>query len=241
MVVFQILLLTPISFPYKADTSFQRYEVRHTNRLFYDINGNLRQNDSGFALFPQDRRIRAIKKFVNLKDSLDVQMECENDAICGMPVYGTGKTDNTYFIPGPQAVIHSNVLTVSSTKKSILKNNRVKFDIQIEGPDRVFGAIKVNKRCRLMQWSMEPPVESIPITQSYMFSFFYGQSKQKFTLSLEFETSEAFEEQIFTLSLVAHHVHERDWFTQDFQDFLDTFPDWVYPRAWVSQYYRRDF
>lgn len=241
MLIFEILLLTPLAFPYKPETSFQRYDVRHTSRQFYELDGSLRLNDSGFAIFPQDRRIRSIKKFINLKESLDVEAECELDSICGMPVYGTGKPVNTYFIPGPPPIIHSNILNVTLMNKLNLDENRIRFDIEIEGPDRIFGVLKVRNGSRLTKWSMEPPVETIQNKSSYNFSFMYGGDKKKFNISFEFERSEASEDSTFTLSVVSHYVHETDWFTNDFEDFLRKFPDWVYPSAWVSQYYRRDF
>ncbi|KAL5273661.1 hypothetical protein ACFFRR_000425 [Megaselia abdita] len=242
--VFFLLSFSPAGFPFKADTSFERYYVRHTNRMFYAVNGTLLKNDSGFTIITEDRR-NYLESYLNLKEeSVDLDVECETDNLCGL--LDVDDSQDNYFIRGPQAEIYSDYLNVTLTNRKIIDENHLRYEVEIEGPDHILGAISVYRGNNLIAVTTDSSKYNVSQKSFYEFSLYRGHEKKTFEISIDFDIpkllrSENENDPTFRLSLEAHHVHHRDWFSNEFNQFLREFPAWVYPTAWITQFYSREF
>lgn len=56
-----IIAATPLGFPYKPETNVQRFSIIHARRTLRDVNNEVRRVETGYFVFPMDRRIYSVK------------------------------------------------------------------------------------------------------------------------------------------------------------------------------------
>ncbi|XP_055387210.1 endoplasmic reticulum metallopeptidase 1-like isoform X2 [Condylostylus longicornis] len=138
-VIFIICTITPIGFPY-TKSSFQRFDVIHTTRIFRDRNNKIMTNESGYLIQSLDRRgTRTIKDtvlnmtFVETADKL-----CDSHINCGSPNYP--KKDDLWIPANPPLLIRVPLLKTKSRKlvKSEYENaTRIRYEYSLTGPDHM--------------------------------------------------------------------------------------------------------
>lgn len=88
-----ILAFTPVGFPYsdnKSDPRLQRFRVLHSKRTFYDVEGNVTFNDSGFLLSTIDRNsLRTLESSFPSENLIEwtEDEKCDEVVRCGFPIY----------------------------------------------------------------------------------------------------------------------------------------------------------
>lgn len=88
---------------------------------------------------------------------------------------------------------------------------------------------------RVANWSMDqtPLIEEhLP---PYLIYHVYSQTEDPFDFWIEFEHDESNTEgPFFKLVVVQHFLYHQEYYTDDYKEFLATFPDWTYTTDWFS-------
>lgn len=235
-ILFIIIAATPAAFPFKAETSPQRYQVRHTNREFYDLNGEIRRKDSGYALSPQDRRYSTVDNYVkDFEKRLDMSEECIKELFCGIPIYRSVDNVHSSFIPGPEANIPHENLVVKLLNKQVEGKHR-KFEIEITGSDHTTVLLDFKNETSLLKWNVGSDPENLNVKPPFVFNTFYGLETRSVIFNMEFESTLPENSQTFTITAISHYVHHESSYTVDFKEFLKSFPDWTYLNHWIVDY-----
>ncbi|KAL5273662.1 hypothetical protein ACFFRR_000426 [Megaselia abdita] len=242
-IVFIIIAATPAGFPFKADTAPQRYGVRHTNRVFYDFNGNIRRQDSGYALSVVDRRYSSTQKYITDFDKrLNMKEECANElnVYCGIPIYRAVDSDSSNFIPGPMAILPEEKLSVTLVSRESIGNLR-KFSIGIKASDHTTILLNFKNGTILKSWSMAPDTKTLTSEPPFVLNTFYGLEFKDITFDMEFEREGPENSTTLQMVVVAHYVHHTNIYTEEFNKFIDAFPNWTYVNHWLSDYQSYEF
>ncbi|KAH8290310.1 hypothetical protein KR054_001806, partial [Drosophila jambulina] len=85
---------TQIGYPYRAKTNVERVYYLHVRRIFYEYDGTVSKDESGYLFNLQDRRGSAplVEAGVDLTGLASVAPDCEKYMLCGMPI-----PDSRYF------------------------------------------------------------------------------------------------------------------------------------------------
>lgn len=239
-VVFIILIFTPVGFPYKANTAPQRYFAVNTLRRFYDTDMTIRKEDSGYYIVPVDRKPDSLNDFFSASNlSRSTEDDCATEVMCGFPIYNSrwlGWKNQSFFIPGPSPQ-PIGIPTMRIISKDATSATNIKFQIQISGPDHMSMFIQPLEDAKLIDWSFNrEPIEK-QFTPPYFIYFSYGLDNSPLTFTIEFERySPDWSGPTFDFALIGHLVHHEIHYTDEFKDFIRSFPEWAYPTAWTGSY-----
>ncbi|KAL5289343.1 hypothetical protein ACFFRR_009468 [Megaselia abdita] len=87
-IIFLIIAATPAGFPYEDKIHPQRYYAVHTSRTFHKADLSIEKNESGFFVMPVDRRYNSAKDVLLHKEDIqDLNEDCNNHVMCGMPIW----------------------------------------------------------------------------------------------------------------------------------------------------------
>ncbi|EDW85781.2 uncharacterized protein Dwil_GK23251 [Drosophila willistoni] len=241
--VFCMIAVSSIGFPYRAKTSAMRITILHTRRTFYDYDGSLSVNDSGYYFDYQDRRT-----YLPFVDSVDltgldgVSSYCDKYVMCGLPCFWNswcGARAHAGWLPRADEVILPGTVTLDLQAKTILPSGKtVRFEFELNGPHHMNLYIQPLEDVELEGWSF---ISDIPTRLPYHIYFSYGSDNSSLKFHIDFNVSNGsdnFNRPIFELGVVGQYVsndYNRDNVTLD---FLNSFPDFVYVMEWTSYFQR---
>ncbi|XP_017864630.1 PREDICTED: endoplasmic reticulum metallopeptidase 1-like [Drosophila arizonae] len=80
---------TRIGFPYRPKTNVQRLEYLQVRNMFYEYDGTLSKDESGYLFNFEDRLVEKplIGTSVNLTGWVSIESRCNAHMFCGMPLY----------------------------------------------------------------------------------------------------------------------------------------------------------
>ncbi|XP_032590409.1 endoplasmic reticulum metallopeptidase 1 isoform X2 [Drosophila grimshawi] len=235
-----IIAVTPMGFPYRPETSVQRFNVLHAKRTFHDADNNVRKSETGYFIMPQDRRTYAVKnKVINMTMATSVREECKKETFCGYPLYNMRwhKTrERGLWIPA-SAPILGTLPAVKVVSKKQLTPHRIRFEMELTGPDHMGIFIQPLNGARVEGWSFHEAPLRLHFEPPYYIYFSYGVNGDplKFWLELE-KPSGDWKTPTVELGLHGHWTHHKEMFTPDFKKFLNSFPNYVDATPWPASY-----
>lgn len=242
-VAFAIILATPLAFPFTKDVAAERHWVFHTERSYYDINGTMTRNDSGYILIPLDRYFpTTIKDIISDTNYTRTGKDCSEMLYCGVPVYISKfkpLSNYSYWIPAERPVIPNEYKAgISLLNKTAISESTFRYSFEIAGPAHLQIFFNPLNQSQLVSWSVcdEFPTKKFFKESTYFLTFRNGIDSNSFQFYLDFKVPENYEGAVFDIALAAHHTNYEVTHTKEFKQFLSRYPDWVTLTPIVSSY-----
>lgn len=240
-----VLLFTPLGFPYSADMSApapQRYVISHVDRIFYDIHGNVRRNDSGLWVVNMDvNSPRMVTSLIPEMSRAKKIENCDDELYCGLPYIVPVMTImwDTHWIPVGRPEVPTDIqLNLTYTDYRLGDIQRLSFSAT--GPDHMTLFISPYAGVELKSWSLAagPPLKgpSWKNRSTYYVYYSYGSNPHIWNFWIDLEVSHKDLKPIVDLGLSGYFVHGAYQTTPQLKKLFSQFPPWTVTSGWTSTY-----
>ncbi|EDW85577.2 uncharacterized protein Dwil_GK23156 [Drosophila willistoni] len=247
--IFSMIAVSDVGFPYRSKTNPMRVNFLHTRRLFYEYNGSISLNDSGYYFDFQDRRLYypLENSALDLNGLVNIKPECENKLMCGVPCFNhrwCKALKSSYWLPREENVVIPGSLSVQLLEKTILETGQsVRYEFEVSGPPHMSLYIQPLEGFEIENWSFIRNMLDNPEEYSSPYHIFisYGKDNTPLRFYIDYKGVNGdgnFNEPIFELGVAAHFIsdeYERDSFGLQ---FISDFPDFVSVMEWPALYKR---
>ncbi|XP_043257384.1 endoplasmic reticulum metallopeptidase 1-like [Colletes gigas] len=245
LITIAVLILTPLGFPYSGDlTSLapERFMIAHTQRQYYDVNGNLRYSGTGYWIADLDMNSpHSVEAMVpEIGAATPTVKDCEQELYCGLPYFMPVTTFlwKTSWIPGPAPLI-STPTKLDLISKSI-RQNIVSFTFNVTGPDHISIILSPYKGVYLQRWSiLEGKALQGPKwndRETYFVYYSCASYCAPYTFSLELNVTTMQKTPCLSVALGGHFLHGEHKKSLRFKRFLSQFPSWTVVTSWTATY-----
>ncbi|KAH8384740.1 hypothetical protein KR093_007130, partial [Drosophila rubida] len=237
---------TQIGFPYRPKTNPERVMFQQVRRIFYEYDGSISKDESGYLFNFQDRR--EDQHFgVNLTESVRTQSECKTHMMCGFPLFDERWVGNR--LQGmwlPRETIEPPFPTkLELLNKTVLENNAtMRLYFRVSGPPHLnlFIQAREDDFVTITDWSFSkhylqsPPAPPL----SYHVFITFGLAKPPLDFFLEIsvsaETNGNYDVPVLEIGASGHCLGDKsDDITQM---IVSTFPHYAIVISWPSTYKR---
>lgn len=281
---------TQLGFPYRARTSALRvsYQVitiknpylllfynsffffilQHVRRIFYEYDGRLALDESGYLFSLQDRREAGPMEGVRLTGGYYMEEECAKHMMCGVPLYDERWVDNRLqgiWVHRGNTMHPPSTTSLILLNKTVLENNRtMRYEFELSGPDHMSLFIQPYEDATISNWTFSqeylenPPEYPLPfhiyfiygiITDPLYFFIDIAVSKNndisseidiliEYILFLQKPNGD-FNVPCFQLGVSGHYIDNKG--DELSQKFASSFPSYAALVEWPSVYYRYIF
>eukprot|EP00092_Neocalanus_flemingeri_P002862 GFUD01003060.1.p1 GENE.GFUD01003060.1~~GFUD01003060.1.p1 ORF type:complete len:914 (+),score=90.26 GFUD01003060.1:82-2823(+) len=245
-----VCLFTNFGFPYSNtpnNLSPHRGLVIHTDRAFYNKDGALEKEDSGYFMVNLDRNSPKILNdwIPELKDAKEIKTkDCEEHLYCGMPVYypAASLLRVNHWIPAPKPKLWTPIsLNITHMEAPTINTRKLLF--KAVGPDHMGVFISPAIGITLKSWSLadgkvlEGPEWKMGRPTHYIF---HSSGKEndswEFWLELEVPRSHYDGNELLDMAITGHYLHGSQMKSAQFTQFLSQYPGWSYPVGWTASY-----
>ncbi|XP_075168832.1 endoplasmic reticulum metallopeptidase 1 [Haematobia irritans] len=242
-IIFIILAATPVGFPYIEKETPQRFYAVHTTRTFHngDPAMTVRREDSGYYVVPVDRHPHSIDYMFENSNLTKASRnpDCEEELQCGFPIYSTrwlGWKKQSFWVPAPQPNLEG-WPTLRIVSKEMSDPEEIVFELEISGPNHMSIFIQPLENVTLVDWSFSKvPLEENFETPYYVyFSYAMDPSPLRFQLAFRHQDSE-WSGSTFDIAVIGHKVYDDITITEDFREFVASFPAWAHVSSWTGSY-----
>ncbi|KAH8401775.1 hypothetical protein KR009_007797, partial [Drosophila setifemur] len=232
---------TQIGFPYRPKTNVQRVNYLVTRRIFYEYDGTVIRDESGYVMSMQDRRGSApfVEAGVNLKGMVSVGSDCSAYPGCGVPIsdwrYWNSRLNLTW-VPRTTQLVTIDQKPIEILKKTVLEGGTtVRFDLKLYLTNHATVMVQPYPGATLTNWTL--PSEYLATGSPYIVFYSYGVNPTDPTLSLEITKSNGdFDVPVLILAVARQHMEmQRD---QESQEFYDSFPNFAAPVEWPADHHQ---
>ncbi|XP_032591129.1 endoplasmic reticulum metallopeptidase 1 [Drosophila grimshawi] len=238
---------TQIGFPYRPKTNGHRVSYLHVRKTFYEYDGSLSRDESGYLFNFQDRLEEKplLDTNVDLTGLVNIKTECEKHMMCGMPLYDYRFVENrlqSKWLPRAEPIVPPGVTTLEVLRKTILNSTTVQFEFHLMGPAQMSLFIEPYEDVTIMDWSFlrsyleKPP----PYPLSYHIFFNYGidSSPLKFFIQIS-KANGDFNVPLMQLGVSGHFVGDKG--DEQSMKFASSYPSFSIVASWPSSYQRYIF
>ncbi|XP_030383248.1 endoplasmic reticulum metallopeptidase 1-like [Scaptodrosophila lebanonensis] len=249
MFIFCMIAVSSVGFPYRPKTSVMRVNFLQVQRIFYEYDGSVVLNDSGYYFDFQDRRLAHPLKdtSVDLSGLVSIEADCDKHLMCGVPCFNhrwCKARRQGQWLPRAEPVQVPGPSSLELLNKTILNSNAIRFQFALNGPPHMSLFIAPLKGVSVQDWSFIRNMLDNPneFSAPYHIFFSYGIDNSTLNFHIDFETTDGnFNVPLFELGVSAHYVsydYERDATSQK---FITDFPDFVHVMEWPTLYKRYIF
>ncbi|KAH8270808.1 hypothetical protein KR018_005397, partial [Drosophila ironensis] len=185
---------TELGFPYRPKTNVQRIPYVQARRIFYEYDGTVSKDDSGYLFNFQDRRgyKPLVDAGVNLTGLVSMEADCNKYMFCGVPLYDHRwvesmtvnmwlPRENPVYVPG------NPVLTLLN--RTILDGGEtLRLEFSVNGTDHTSIFIQPEADVTVKNWSFLPEYLTSQ-TPPYHIYFSYGIDKSDLKFYVELQVS----------------------------------------------------
>ncbi|XP_034477172.1 endoplasmic reticulum metallopeptidase 1-like [Drosophila innubila] len=238
---------TQLGFPYRPKTSGQRVAYLHVRNKFYDYDGTLSKDESGYLFNFQDRREETpfVGTNVNLTGMVSIKSNCERYMMCGMPLYDYRYVQNrlqSKWLPRSEPVETPDSSNLELLSKTIVNSTTCRFEFNLTGPSHMSIFIQPYEDVIISNWSFErtylenPPEAPL----SYHIYFTYGIDDSPLNFFVECSKPDGdFKVPLFQLGVSWHYIgHEGD---SESKKLKSSFPSYSIVAEWPVLYKRYIF
>ncbi|XP_034475998.1 endoplasmic reticulum metallopeptidase 1-like isoform X2 [Drosophila innubila] len=235
---------TQLGFPYRPKTSGQRVAYLHVRNKFYDYDGTLSKDESGYLFNFQDRREETpfVGTDVNLTGMVGIKSNCERYMMCGMPLYDYRYVQNrlqSKWLPRSEPVETPDSSNLELLSKTIVNSTTCRFEFNLTGPSHMSIFIQPYEDVIISNWSFErtylenPPEAPL----SYHIYFTYGIDDSPLNFFVECSKPDGdFKVPLFQLGVSWHYIgHEGD---TESKKLKSSFPSYSIVSEWPVLYQR---
>uniref|UniRef100_A0A1B0BKI4 FXNA-like protease n=1 Tax=Glossina palpalis gambiensis TaxID=67801 RepID=A0A1B0BKI4_9MUSC len=240
-IIFMGIAASPMGFPYVEKEAPQRFYAVHSTRTFHDDSPAMlvKYEDFGFYVVPVDRRPQSIDfMFQETNFTKSDANFCETEIMCGFPIYSSRWLEwrnQSFWVEASQPT-KIGWATLKIISKEQTSSKTILFTLEVAGPHHISIFIQPMHGVKLMDWSFT----KIPLEQNFTapyylyFSYALDPTPLRFHLEFKWET-EDWSGSTFAIALIGHKVDDINT-TDDFREFLTSFPAWAHVSAWTSSY-----
>ncbi|XP_034109174.1 endoplasmic reticulum metallopeptidase 1-like [Drosophila albomicans] len=239
---------TQIGFPYRPKTNTERVMYQHVRRIFYEYDGTVSRDESGYLFNFQDRREEQPYAGVNLTGSVRTKSECDKHMMCGLPYFDERWVGNRFegmWLPREEPIEPPIPVTLELLSKTVLDNNKTaRFEFRLKGPQYMSLYIQPNEDdfVSLSNWTfsqtyLENPPPS-PLTYHIYISYGSKSPSLDFTLDLS-KLNGNYEVPVLEIGASGHCLGNKG--DEISQSFATTFPHYAIVVDWPSTYKRYIF
>ncbi|XP_017839199.1 endoplasmic reticulum metallopeptidase 1 [Drosophila busckii] len=248
--IFSMIAVSDVGFPYQAKTSVMRVNFLHVRRIFYEYDGSISLEDSGYYFDFQDRRLNYPLEdtSLNLQGLTGIEADCEaGELMCGVPCFNhrwckarsTGR-----WLPRSEVPIPGNNSLLLLAKTILPTGNIMRYEFEMSGPPHMGLFIDPLDDASVKDWSFirNPLDEPHKYERPYQIFFSYGRDNTPLKFHIDFEKpSRNFNVPIFRLGVAWHYVSYDFKRDADGMKFIADFPDFVHVMEWPTLYKRYIF
>ncbi|KAH8416137.1 hypothetical protein KR222_008967, partial [Zaprionus bogoriensis] len=244
--IFCMISVSHVGFPYRAKTNVMRVNFLQVHRRFYEYNGSISLEDSGYYFDPQDRRLaQPLEETLDLSELVSVESDCDTRMMCGIPCFNHRWCETrkaALWLPRKEPVVVPGVTRLELLNKTELHDGyRVQYDFKLTGPARMSIFLKPVDGCKMLDWSFLRGMLDNPATYRPPYHIFFAWAADDapivFHLLLA-KTNGRFDEPVVEIGISGHylsHLHQRD---AQSQQFIADMPDFVHAMEWPASYDR---
>ncbi|KDR16698.1 endoplasmic reticulum metallopeptidase 1-like isoform X2 [Zootermopsis nevadensis] len=240
-----LVILTPLGFPYSANPSAptpQRIYVFHTERMFHDLLGHVRFQDSGYWLVNLDRHSpHSVWSLIpEVAEAQPVGSTCEEQLMGGFPVFSPRVIEIcefTHWIPASPPVFHRPTnLELASEQNVSQTTTRLTFHIQ--GPDHM--SVLLAPSVKLINWSFDAVITESGYKWEnksvYFINYAQGLTGIPFEFWIDLEVTKGPPSLRLDIAVIGQYINSHEYISEGFKTFLRKYPDWAHVTAWAATY-----
>ncbi|XP_017150804.1 endoplasmic reticulum metallopeptidase 1-like [Drosophila miranda] len=150
---------TDIGFPYRPKTNVERINYLQVRRVFYEYDGAVSWEDSGYAFYFQDRRgpTPLEESGMPLTGLVSLESNCTERMMCGVPLYDhrwVKSRLNIMWLPREQPIDTPAMPTLKLLSKTVQADGiTVRFVFEVTGPDHTSLFIQPFEDVTISNWS----------------------------------------------------------------------------------------
>ncbi|XP_023159980.2 endoplasmic reticulum metallopeptidase 1-like [Drosophila hydei] len=238
---------TQMGFPYRARTNSARALYQHVRRVFYDYDGSVINDESGYLFNFQDRRETKAFPGVNFTGAISQKANCDDHMMCAAPLFDERWVQNRLqgiWLPREEPVVPPTRTTLELLSKTVLANKTtIRFNFTLTGPPYLSLFIQTyeDDYVTVSDWSFSKSyLEQKPAPPlAYHIYITYGRSAPlEFSLDIT-KPNGNFNVPLFQLGVSAHDLGEEG--DEQSIKFASTFPSYAVVVDWPSLYARYIF
>ncbi|XP_062133875.1 endoplasmic reticulum metallopeptidase 1-like [Drosophila sulfurigaster albostrigata] len=230
---------TQLGFPYRPRTSGQRVAYLHVRNKFYEYDGSLSKDESGYLFMYQDRRKETVLEGtnVNLTGLVSLQSRCEKYMMCGMPLderYSQQRLQSKW-MPRSNPIIAPRSTKLELLSKTIINSTTCRFEYNLTGPPQMGLFFKAYDDVTITNWSFlesylnNPPVYPL----SYHIFINYGIDSSPINFFVETSKNNGdFDVPLFQLGVSGHYIGDN--VDEESADFRSKFPAFAIQADWPA-------
>ena len=164
---------------------------QNVRRVFYEYDGTVSLNESGYYFDFQDRRIHyPIENAIDLKDKLTIADDCEEYMMCGFPLFNhrwVKASKEAVWLPTKEPTELPDIPKIKLLKKTFNSNNNTaRYEFELSGPPHMSIFLSPMDNVSIYDWSFlkellnkfEPP---------YHIYFTYGKHSTPLKFFVDFK------------------------------------------------------
>ncbi|EDV35716.2 uncharacterized protein Dana_GF12335 [Drosophila ananassae] len=233
-----ILARTPFGFPYRPTTNVERVPYLHIRRTFFNYNGTISKDDSGYLFNFQDRHgPTPLENTVNLTGLVGISADCEKYMMCGYPLFDhhwVNSRMDLMWLPREKPIEPPRVPEVELLSKFVQADNKtIRYNFKINVTDHTSIFIQPYENVNVKNWTF--PLKYIEHQSPYHIYFSYGNDNTPLSFFIDFAISNKdIEEPLFEMGVSGHFIGDKG--DKISQDFGNSFPDFAAIIDWPTSY-----
>ncbi|XP_062133874.1 LOW QUALITY PROTEIN: endoplasmic reticulum metallopeptidase 1-like [Drosophila sulfurigaster albostrigata] len=238
---------TQLGFPYRPRTSGQRVAYLHVRNKFYEYDGSLSKDESGYLFLYQDRRKETVLEGtnVNLSGLVSVTSRCEKYMMCGMPLYDSRYVQqrlDTKWMPRSIPVTPPGSTKLELLSKTIINSTTCRFEYNLTGPPQMSLFFEAYEDVTIINWSFLESYLNNPPAHPLAYHILINQGIDSSPMNFFVETSKHngdFGVPLFQLGVSGHYIG--DDLDEESADMRTKFPAFAIQADWPASYERYKF
>ncbi|XP_017150675.1 endoplasmic reticulum metallopeptidase 1 isoform X1 [Drosophila miranda] len=230
---------TQLGFPYRPKTNVERVPYLQVRRTFYEYDGSVSKEDSGYLFNFQDRRGPAPLKGTkaNLTGLVSIEADCAKYMMCGYPLYDHRWVKNRLkgmWLPRETPVETPSVPTFELLNKTVLEDGKtVRFEFRAEVTDHTSVFIQPYEDVAVTNWSF--PIDYIGQQTTYHIYFAHGKDNTALSFFIElYKPDGDFDVPVCQVGVSHHFIGDEG--DELSQKFAKSFPSYAALVQWPTSY-----
>jgi len=154
-------------------------KFQHVRNKFYEYDGTLSKDESGYLFNFQDRREETtfVGTKVNLTGLVSMKSRCEKYMMCGMPLHEYGYVQNrpnTKWLARSNPIVPPGPTKLELLSKTIVNSTTCRLEFNLTGPPHMSLFIQPYDDVLITNWSFLRSYLDNPPTEAFHISITYG-------------------------------------------------------------------
>ncbi|XP_033149125.1 endoplasmic reticulum metallopeptidase 1-like [Drosophila busckii] len=245
---FRVLLhLGTVLLSFSFVTNVQRVSYMAVRNRFYEYDGTLSKDESGYLFNFQDRRMERawLGTRVNLTGLQSMTARCQNHMMCGMPLFDSRYVKNrlqSKFLPRTEPVMPPGITTLELVNKTMVNSTVARFEFEMTGPPymsiffQAYEYVKIVNMSFPGDYLQKPP----PHPLAHHIYIVCGKDSSPIKFHIDLMKSDAdFKVPSMELGSSGHFVTGDN--DPETVRFSSTFPSYAVQAFWTASYTRHIF